>query len=1733
MLVDMAVRAWLEQVDKVIDGEVEKVKNLEDKAESRCFIGLCPNLKSRYLLSKKAEEDASAFGQLIRQGAFNIVAYIDVPEPNVGVPSESFKAFDSRKFASRGIMEALKDGAIQIIGVYGMAGVGKSVLVKEAAREAHELKLFDRVVVVGVSPNPDIQKIQDDIAEVFGLELGEMSTAARSRRLYARFRHEKRILIVLDDIRMSLDLQELGISGDLKGCKTLLASRSADVLVAMDTDITFEIGSLTDAESWDLFKNMVGDRVETPELKYIAIKVIKKCAGLPLAIAAIAKALKDKHLLEWKTALQQLQRSETRDALYRGIKLSYDFLESEELKQIFLLCSLLGHDVYIECLLRYTMGLGIFHDVQKVEESRNRLLAVINKLKAASLLHDSYSNEHFNMIDAICHAALAIADNRVLVLKPADDFDHWPDEERMENLQSISLRFDTIRELPALLNCPQLNFLSMGSNRMGFSMNMQPDFFKGTPNLRVLNLANMHLSYLPPSIRLLEHLRTLSLDGCVLGDIAIVGELLNLEILSFLGSDIEVLPEEIGRLLKLKLLDLSYSRFKTISAGVLSRLIRLEELDMSERFDPWGAEDGSNATPAELMALSSLTALKVHIPDARSMPKDLAFPKLRRFKILIGEAWTWWSVDKNESSRTLKLELDTNTDHLDFLVKNLLTTTEALYLDCRKGGKIVSDELSINGGLLHLETLHIQKGLEVQYVINGNDIAVDDTVQFPLLQSLTLEDLPELISFCSETKRGFGTLYQLALFNEEVEFPCLENLVLSSINVERIWPKQLPNMADYTQNLKSLTIEYGDHSIKFPKLTLLEILYCPTLQGFVYKEEKEPSSDQRALFDEKVAFPSLERMNISNLRNLKMIWHNNQPSPADSFCKLKILEVEECDQLLTIFPSNLLGTCQGLQTLMVSYCANLEQVFELESLSIREKQVVATQLRELNVFNLPKLKYIWSKDPLGAFTFSNLYVVKVRLCDSLKNVFPATVARNLPQLEALKIIDSCEVEQIVSKVEGTATVPITFEFVRLSSLVLRDLPKLECFYPGKHTTSWPTLNKLKVHNCISLKEKLQGPSKIKELSLTRDEIALMMSQSQSTSMNLYNEIKVLKVVNYHDESAIFPFAFLQRFDKLEKLEVICGKFKELFPNEVQVADKETDAQTLQQIKFLKLSELHNLRHIWKQGSRTNQILPNLETLEVTNCGALISCGPALASFQSITTLEIQECQRMQNVFTSSTGQALAHLAVMRIRECSVLTEILSVEGEEATGGIIFRELKCLELDCLWSLTSFCSGNGTFKFPSLEQVIVRQCPRMEIFCSGAFSTPKLKSVQLSENDEMECWDGDLNSTIQQLYNKKVGYNGLEYLELARFPELMEDWSLSIQGIIDFKLLKTVEIYNCSSLRYIFSPSMVKDLVHLENLEICDCKILEEVAFPSLEKLAIMDMKNLKRISSDQISEDSFCRPKVLKLIGLPKQSTSLPPCTPHLISNLQELVVGKADNLRELFQCEGAPGEIKHGWAQARFSKLSLFKLPMLTHIWEEGFQQPGELFQNLITLKVSECSALKILVPSSVSFTNLTTLEIVECHGFLNLITPSTAKSMVQLQTLKISHCELITEIVAPSGEDGIISFLKLKYIGLQFLPSLTSFCSGPFTFDFPALDKLVVRDCPNLEKFSMPDDLKPQNLEKVCLSEEENWHWVRAHNLNTTIKDLHSAQKSSNHRVKELKIKQWSLSHFWDPFDE
>ncbi|XVF42838.1 hypothetical protein PTKIN_Ptkin01aG0397500 [Pterospermum kingtungense] len=618
--IETDVNNWLTKVDNIISAEVKEVKDLQDKAESKCFMGLCPNFKSRYQLSKKADEDANNVDELLLQGKFEKVSYRDDPQAVKPAFPTDFEAFDSRKQVFNEILEAVRDPSINIIGVYGMAGVGKTTLINEVFRQVKKDKSFESVVMAAVTDNPDIQKVQDRVAEMLGLNFEKESIYGRAIRLRERMKKENKILVILDDLWARLDLMEVGIPFG-------------------DEHNDAPIGSP------DLDSEIEGAK---------AIDVADRCSGLPIAITTVARALRNQASFAWRDALRELDKpspsnfSRVPADAYKAIELSFNNLKSEELRKTYLLCSLLGHDAALQDLLKYAMGLGLFHGVRTVEVTRDRLLRVVSDLKASRLLLDSYNKEHFDMHDLIRDVTVSIAsrDNRVFALRPKDvlDLDDWPDEETTKLWDKISLRYATISKLPDQLKCPKLTFLFIGSNDP--SMEIPKGFFEEMGNLKVLDLTNMHFPSLSSSICVLANLRTLCLDQCVLGDIAIVGELKNLEILSLLRSDIERLPKEIGQLIKLKLLDLSNcTRLQVIPPSVLSSLSRLEELYMGNSFVQWEAEgrpiERSNASLVELKALSCLTALEVQIPNAEIIPKDFFFEKLQRHKIFTGEAWDW------------------------------------------------------------------------------------------------------------------------------------------------------------------------------------------------------------------------------------------------------------------------------------------------------------------------------------------------------------------------------------------------------------------------------------------------------------------------------------------------------------------------------------------------------------------------------------------------------------------------------------------------------------------------------------------------------------------------------------------------------------------------------------------------------------------------------------------------------------------------------------------------------------------------------------------------------------------------------------------------------------------------------------------------------------------------------------------------------------------------------------
>ncbi|KAL5756940.1 hypothetical protein ACOSQ2_021686 [Xanthoceras sorbifolium] len=227
----------------------------------KCFKRLCPDLKKRYQHSKKAAGKAEDVVRLREDGKFDRVSYRTPPKETWHPSNKLYEDFESRRSTVENILNALRNPDTNMVGVYGMGGVGKTTLVREVGKQAEEQRLFVAVVFVEVSEKPDTRKIQGEIADKLGLEFREETESGRARKLCERLKKESTILLILDNIWKGLDMDLVGIpfGNEHPGCKLLLTARSINVLSNdMNSSKNFSIGNLNEMEAWDLIKMAAG-----------------------------------------------------------------------------------------------------------------------------------------------------------------------------------------------------------------------------------------------------------------------------------------------------------------------------------------------------------------------------------------------------------------------------------------------------------------------------------------------------------------------------------------------------------------------------------------------------------------------------------------------------------------------------------------------------------------------------------------------------------------------------------------------------------------------------------------------------------------------------------------------------------------------------------------------------------------------------------------------------------------------------------------------------------------------------------------------------------------------------------------------------------------------------------------------------------------------------------------------------------------------------------------------------------------------------------------------------------------------------------------------------------------------------------------------------------------------------------------------------------------------------------
>nr|POE92898.1 hypothetical protein CFP56_17554 [Quercus suber] len=120
---------------------------------------------------------------------------------------------------------------------------------------------------------------------------------------------------------------------------------------------------------------------------------------------------------------------------------------------------------------------------------------------------------------------------------------------------------------------------------------------------------------------------------------------------------------------------------------------------------------------------------------------------------------------------------------------------------------------------------------------------------------------------------------------------------------------------------------------------------------------------------------------------------------------------------------------------------------------------------------------------------------------------------------------------------------------------------------------------------------------------------------------------------------------------------------------------------------------------------------------------------------------------------------------------------------------------------------------------------------------------------------------------------------------------------------------------------------------------------------------------------------------------------------------------------------------------------------------------------------IADFRRLKNIVPfSSTSFHYLKKLYVKGSDVLISLLTPSTARTLVQLKEITIWGCKRMTEIVANEGSEAEAgdetAFNNLTILSLNYLPSITAFHSENRTIKFPSLNTVRVLNCPKLKIF-------------------------------------------------------------------
>ncbi|KAD7477445.1 hypothetical protein E3N88_00581 [Mikania micrantha] len=1498
--------------------------------------------------------------------------------------------FLSRAPIFKGVLKSLEpDNKTQMIALWGPGGVGKTTMMEEIKEVMEKKGKFQYVLRVDIGSKYDPNATQKYIAKCMGVDLPDETRHVGVEQLRKRFeqisKEGKNILLILDDVWEAIDLNDIGLTRSFpKGFKLMITSRDENVCIKMDIDkdSIFEIHGLEEADAnsffWDTVKiSNVDDKLHT-----IGEDILKKCKGLPLAIKTIALALKGEEKDAWEVAHKDLQCHNLKDIgnldgiVNKIFEISYNHLKKDEEKAIFVLCGLFleDFDIALEELLMYGWGLQFFNKADSLVEARKRTRRSIHNLISANLLVKSHTAGCVKMHDLARDFVL----NNILKFKQASIVNHgrkseWPTQDTHEACERILITCKGMSEFPKDFYYPNLVLLKlMNGDKL---LKLPDNFHKQMEKLEVMAYDKIQYPLRAQSLCYSMSLRTLCLHSCSLvdNDISFLGNLVTLEVLSLAHCGINRLPSTIKKLKMLKLLDLNGCFELCIDDGVFQSLDKLEELYMRVSGEKSIRFTDANCDELRQM-LGKLNALEVEFIENIVLPKNVSFKNLQRFRISMGCFLSLrypFNGDKHSFNNTLKLVTNSNA-LIECKINELFSDTEELYLSVK--------DMSSVGDIL-----------------------------MPPSRHSTFSNLKFLNVFGCEKLTHLFTIQMANAMKE------LESLKVSSCPL-------LKSIVSLCDSVNVMVL---------PKLVNLELDDLPNFTSIILG--KDISATQPPLLNKEVMIPNLSTLKINGLKKLKQIWACDYTSgEEDNTSMLKMIEVNDCNSLVNLFPCNPMQSLTHLEELQVINCCSIEVVFNIDLGKIKQHK---SNLRIIRVSKLDELREVWrvnEENYTGHLIcgFQAVETIVITNCKKFKNVFtPITANFDMSALiniyiEDVKVedVEVCNISGI-SKVDEDMSIVafpsyhLTRAFNHIRKIEFRSVEGAEVLFEietlgisGELVSSHlqqslpllPCLEELELHS-------MDNMSHVWKCNNWNKFFILHKHQSQSSFQNLTS----IKSWQCNGIKYLFSPLMSKLFSSLNTLDIMfCEGIEEVVSNR---DDDHVDDETLNTstttffpcLNDLSLFSLDNLKQIGGGVAKCSRMgvvpwsLCQYPTkIDIRDCPSLSSVIPSDAArqMQKLQELTIENCKSMVEVFESNTNQGsvsfptpkaitnfhyeLTNLKRLKIVDCDLLEHIFTFSTLES--------LRKLEELSIWNCKAM-------------KVIVREEHGEESSSKVVFPCLKLKSIELYDLPNLACFFIGMNIDFE--------WRSLDYVMINDCPQMM---------------LFTSGESIAPKLKYIHTRLGKHDLERGLNFR---------QTLPS--------------------SGDSVC-PAALGATWSFHNLIEI-----DLKYDFEHKNVVPSNELQQLQILEKI--HVSYSWVEEVFEVSNNESPTVVT-------------FPKLREVELNCLSSLKYIWKSNewsiLEFPNLTTLSIDYCISLQHVFTASMVGSLIKLQQLYIRSCNELEVIVKKEeeecdGKGGKITFPCLKSLKLEYLESLKGFWLGKEDLLFPSMNTLVIKKCPEIKVFS------------------------------------------------------------------